>query len=123
MNDFSPEKIQAFFESVSKASTDAFAAQTSYFEASLTRNATCMTALSDARINSFKEMSEAKTFTQAFESNLAFEEKVRDDLQKLQEANTQAWETLQADIQSAYASLAPEGQEAPAAAKTSKKAA
>jgi hypothetical protein len=121
MNEFNPETAQAFFENVTKASNEAFTAQASYFEAALARNNTCMTELSDARISSYKEMGEAKTFTQAFESNLAFEENVRDNLQKLQDTNTKAWDVLQSDIEKAYASLAPESVEAPVAAKASKK--
>lgn len=107
MNDFTPEAAQAFFEIATTASNEAFSVQASYFEAALTRNTACMTELSEARINSFKEMGEAKTFTQAFESNLAFEESVRDKLQQLQDTNSKAWDVLQADIEKAYATLAP----------------
>ena len=39
-------------------------------------------------------MSEAKTFNQAFEANLAFEEKVREELVGLQEETPKSWDDL-----------------------------
>lgn len=124
MNEFNPEKAQAFLETVSKANNEAFTAQSTYFEAALTRNTTCMVELSDARISSYKEMAEAKTFTEAFKANQSFEVSVRDKLQKLQDTNTKAWDVLQSDIEKAYASLAPDSTEAAApVTKSNKKAA
>jgi hypothetical protein len=47
-------------------------------------------------------MSEATTFNQAFESNLTFEEKVREDLASLQEKNTKSWESLLEQMTAIY---------------------
>ncbi|MDH3336423.1 MAG: hypothetical protein OEM85_04665 [Gammaproteobacteria bacterium] len=66
------------------------------------RNTEAFTELADARIASFREMRESKTFNQAFEANLAFEEKVREELWSLQEANTKSWETLVDDLKAIY---------------------
>jgi hypothetical protein len=48
-------------------------------------------------------MSEARTFNQAFESNLAFEEKLREDLSALQEENIKSWEGLVEKLTAIYA--------------------
>ena len=61
-----------------------------------------MTELADARIASFNEMRESQTFNQAFEANLAFEEKVREELVSLQEENTKSWETLVEELKTIY---------------------
>jgi hypothetical protein len=60
------------------------------------------TELADARMESFREMRDSKTFNQAFEANLAFEEKVREELVSLQEANTKSWETLVTNLKGIY---------------------
>ena len=54
-------------------------------------------------------MRESRTFNQAFEANLAFEEKVREELVALQEANTRSWESLVENLKAIYtpASAAP----------------
>jgi len=94
MTDNTSENIRQFFEKAAKVNADAWNTQASYFEGLLKRNTECFKDLGDARMASFKEMSEATTFNQAFESNLAFEEKVREDLADLQEKNTKSWEAL-----------------------------
>jgi hypothetical protein len=103
MNDLTLENIQQFFESAAKANADAWASQTAYFESLVKRNTECFTDLGEARVASLKEMSEAKTFNQAFESNLAFEEKVREDLTVLQENNIKAWESMVEQMKDIYA--------------------
>ena len=102
MNDLTLENIQQCFESAAKANADAWASQTAYFETLVKRNTECFTELGEARVASLKEMSEAKTFNQAFESNLAFDEKVREDLAALQESNIKAWESLMEQLKNIY---------------------
>jgi hypothetical protein len=97
-----PEKIQKFFEKVAKANVKAWQVQAKFFEGLVRRNTDCFKDLTEARMTSFKEMTEAKTFTQAFEANLAFEERVREDLGALQEDGIKAWETLAQDLQALY---------------------
>ena len=103
MNTPTPENIREFFEQAAKANMDAWNAQTSYFDGLLKRNTKAFTALADARFASFKEMSEAKTFNQAFEANLAFEDQFSEELQALQENNTKAWEALLKNLKDVYA--------------------
>ena len=103
MTEFNTDKITEFFEQVAKANTDAWNSQADYFEALVKRNTECFKELGEARMASFKEMSEASTFNQAFESNLAFEEKVREDLADLQEKNTKSWESLLEQLTAIYA--------------------
>jgi hypothetical protein len=97
-----PESIKKFFEQASKAYADGWKTQAEYVEGLVRRNTKCLTELADARLTSYKEMSEAKTFNQAFESNLAFEEKVREELVGLQEANTKSWDDLVKNLKTIY---------------------
>jgi len=115
-DELSLENIQKFFEQAAKANADAWASQTAYFDGLVKRNAECFKGLGDARVSSFKEMSEAKTFNQAFESNLAFEEKLREDLSALQEENIKSWEGLMENLKAIY-------KPAPAKVSKTKKAA
>jgi len=101
-DELSFETIQKFFEQAAKANVDAWANQTAYFDGLVKRNVECFKGLGEARMNSFKEMSEAKTFNQAFESNLAFEEKLREDLSALQEENLKSWEGLMDNLKAIY---------------------
>jgi hypothetical protein len=102
MTELTTEKITEFFEQAAKANTDAWNSQAAYFEALVKRNTECFKDLGEARMSSFKEMSEATTFNQAFESNLAFEEKVREDLATLQEKNSKSWECLLEQLTAIY---------------------
>jgi len=97
-----PESIKQFFEQAAKAYGDAWKSQADYYDGLVKRNTKAFTGLADARIASFKEMSEAKTFNQAFEANLAFEEKVREDLTRLQEKNTRSWQHLMDEMKAIY---------------------
>jgi hypothetical protein len=128
MTDLTAEKITEFFEQAAKVNTDAWNSQATYFEALVKRNTECFKDLGEARVESFKEMSEATTFNQAFESNLAFEEKVREDLAGLQEKNTRSWESLLEQMTAIYTpaevkpkAKAPQAKAAPR--KAAKKAA
>ena len=102
MNTPTPDNIREFFEEAAKANLDAWNAQASYFDGLLKRNTKAFTTLADARMASFKEMSEAKTFNQAFEANLAFEDLFSEELQGLQENNTKAWEALMDNLKAVY---------------------
>jgi hypothetical protein len=102
MTELTAEKITELFDEAVKVNTDAWNSQAAYFEALVKRNTDCFKDLGEARVESFKEMSEATTFNQAFESNLAFEEKVREDLADLQEKNTKSWESLAEQLTAIY---------------------
>ena len=102
MTDLTAENITEFFQKAVEANTRAWNTQVAYFEELVKRNTECFKNLGEARIASFKEISEATTFNQAFESNLSFEEKLREDLAGLQENNTKAWEVLIEDLTAIY---------------------
>jgi hypothetical protein len=97
-----PESIKEFFEQAAKSYGDAWKSQAQYYEGLIQRNTQCLTDIADARVSSYREMSEAKTFNQAFEANLAFEEKVREELVGLQEANSKSWESLVNELKAVY---------------------
>ena len=122
-NTMTPESIKQYFEKASKAYADGWKAQADYLDGLIRRNAKCFTELADARVATFREMGEAKTFNQAFESNLAFEEKVREELAGLQEANVKSWETLVDNLKTIYtpAEEAPKAKAAPKKAKAKAK--
>jgi hypothetical protein len=111
------DNIRQFIEQAAAAYGDAWKAQAEYYEGLVRRNTEVMTELADARIQSFKEMRESKTFNQAFEANLAFEEKIREELVALQETNTRSWESLLENLKAIYtpASAAAPVKKAPAA--------
>ena len=130
MTDITAESITEFFKQATEANTKAWNSQVTYFEELVKRNTECFKDLGEARIASFKEISEATTFNQAFESNLSFEEKLREDLAGLQDKNTKAFEALIEDLTAIYtppvesAQASAEKAKAPAAKKpVSKKAA
>ena len=102
MTDLTADNIKEFFEQIAKTNADAWTSQAAYFEDLVKRNTECFQDLGDARMASFQEMSEATTFNQAFESNLAFEEKVREELAGLQENNTKSWEALVEKLTAIY---------------------
>ena len=125
MTEITPEDIKNFFENAAKANADVWTAQATYFEDLIKRNTECFTHLGEVRMESFKEMSEATTFNQAFESNLAFEENAREELAALQEKNTKSWEALVEQMTVIYtpADNKPMAQTAKAKAPAAKKAA
>ncbi len=96
--DFDPQKFQEYFEKAAKSNLKAWEAQTKYFEDLVKRNTTVFSDLAEARVNSFQQISGAKSFTEAFESNVNFEEVLRNKLQELYEENTKAWESLQEEL-------------------------
>ncbi len=122
MTQVTPESIKEFFEQAATAYGDAWQAQADYYEGLVRRNAKAMTELADARIASFNEMRESKTFNQAFEANLAFEDKLREELFTLQEENTRAWEKLVEDLKGIYTPAKEAAKKAPAKKVTARKA-
>lgn len=102
MTEVTPDTIRQFFEQASKAYGDAWKVQAEYYDRLARHNMKAFTELADARLASFREMRDAQTFNQAFEANLAFEEKVREELAGLQEANTKSWEKLVSDLKGIY---------------------
>jgi|SRR5210317_970467 hypothetical protein len=124
MTQITPENIKDFFEQASKAYGDAWKVQTEYYDDLARRNMKAFTEMADARMQSFQEMRESQTFNQAFEANLAFEEKVREELSALQEANTKSWEDLVSNLKGIYTPATEASKKAPArkAAKAPAKA-
>ena len=102
MTDLTAENIADFFKEAAETNAKAWNAQVAYFDELVKRNTECFKDLGEARIASLKEIFEATTFNQAFESNLSFEEKLREDLAGLQENNTKAWEVLIEDLTAIY---------------------
>jgi hydroxymethylpyrimidine/phosphomethylpyrimidine kinase len=112
MTDVTPERVKDLLESAINNSTEAWAAQSRYFDDLVKRNGASFAALSDARIESLKVIGESQTFNQAFEANIAYEQTVREALEKMHEENLQAWSDLQKDLSSVY--TAADSDEGPA---------
>ena len=121
MTEVTPESIRQFFEQAATAYGDAWKAQAKYYESLVRRNTKAFTDLADARVASFREIRAAKTFNQAFEANLAFEEKVREEFIALGEANTQSWEHLLDELKGIYTPV-KEAAKAPASKASAKTA-
>ncbi len=105
MTDVPPEKVKNLLESAIANSTDAWGAQSKYFDELVKRNVASFSALSDARIESLKTIGESQTFNQAFEANIAYEQAVRAQMTKMLEENTQAWDNLQVELSAVYAAI------------------
>lgn len=105
MTQLIPENIRQFVEQAATANTDAIKTQTSYLEALIKRNARVFASLAGASVNSLKELTSSKTFSEGFDAGLAFEETLRDELEQLHEDNLQAWEALEGSLKSIYAPL------------------
>jgi hypothetical protein len=103
MTDSTPDKVKNLLEAAIKNSTEAWAAQSDYFDDLIKRHVASFAALSDARIESLKTISESLTFNQAFEANIEYEQTVRKALEKMQVENAQAWTELQQKIAAVYA--------------------
>ena len=102
MTQLSPEKFKQFMEQATKSGMDAWSVQTDYFDQILKRNSKALTSLAGARLDSFRGMGEARTFNQAFEANLAFEESVREELGQLHKDNLKAWEAYQESLKAIF---------------------
>ncbi len=100
--DFTPAKFQEYFEKVTEANTKALEAQTKYYEGLVKRSGSVIAELADARVSSLQDLSGAKTFTDALETNSSFEEALRTKLTALYEENTKALEDLQAELKELY---------------------
>ena len=108
MNDTTPDKIKDLLESAITSNTSAWLAQSKYFDELVKRNVASFASLADARVTSLKTISESTTFNDAFEANVAYEDAVRDELQKLYDDNRSAWETLQSELQGIYTPVSTE---------------
>lgn len=102
MNDITPDKIKDLLETAIKNNTAAWSAQSKYFDALMKRNVASFASLSEARVASLKEIGESQTFNQAFEANIAYEDRVRDELKKLYDETQESWEQLQDELKSIY---------------------
>jgi hypothetical protein len=102
MNDMTPDKIKDLLESAINNSTEAWVAQTKYFDDLIKRNIATFSTLSDARVESLREIGESQTFNEAFEANIGYEDSVREELKKMNEENSQAWEDLQVELKAIY---------------------
>jgi cell shape-determining protein MreC len=123
MNDMTPDKIKDLLESAIKSNTSAWVAQSKYFDDLVKRNVASFAALTDSRLESLKKISESKTFNEAFEANVAYEETVRSALQNLYEENKKSWEVLQSELKTIYAPASGDKAAGTAAPKKKEKAA
>jgi hypothetical protein len=102
MSDTTPDKVKDLLESAINSSTEAWALQSKYFDDLVKRNVASFAALSEARIESLKTIGESHNFNQAFEANIAYEQIVSEQMTKMHDDNTQAWEYLQAELSEIY---------------------
>ena len=102
MTDITPEKVKDLLESAITSSTEAWGAQSKYFDDLIKRNVASFTTLSDARIESLKTIGESQSFNQAFEANIAYEQSVLAALNKMHEENSKAWDDLQVELSTIY---------------------
>jgi hypothetical protein len=102
MSDNTPDKVNDLLEAAINNSTRAWDAQSKYFDDFIKRNVAAFATLSDARIESLKEIGESQSFNQAFEANIAYEQTVRDEFRKMREDNERAWIDLEKRLSAIY---------------------
>ena len=102
MSDNTPDKVNDLLEAAINNSTRAWDAQSKYFDEIIKRNVASFATLSDARIESLKEIGESQSFNQAFEANIAYEQAVRDEFRKMREDNERAWKDLEMKLSAIY---------------------
>jgi len=105
MTDFTSDKVNNLLESAINKGTEAWDAQSKYFDDLVKRNVASFSALSDARIESLKTIGESHNFNQAFEANIAYEQAVREELEKMHAKNSQAWDDLQTELSAIYVAV------------------
>ena len=103
MSDNKPDKLNDLLEAAINNSTQAWDAQSKYFDDFIKRNVASFSTLSDARIESLKAIGESQSFNQAFEANIAYEEVVRDEFRKMHEDNERAWNNLEMKLSAIFA--------------------
>ena len=103
MSDTTPDRVNDLLEAAINNSTQAWDAQSKYFDDFIKRNVASFATLSDARIESLKAIGESQSFNQAFEANIAYEQKVRDEFRKMREDNERAWINLEKQLSAIYA--------------------
>ncbi len=108
MNDITPDKIKNLLESAISSNTSAWVAQSKYFDDLVKRNVASFASLADARVASLKTISESTTFNDAFEANVAYEDAVRDEMQKMYDDNRSSWESLQGELKTIYMPVSTE---------------
>jgi hypothetical protein len=95
-------QAQAYYEKSTAMVAEAWEVQQKFYSSFGERQVECYKAISDERLNSFQKMQQAQTPAQAFEANAEFEEHARERLQKLYEANVDAFQQLQQSLNSLY---------------------
>jgi len=105
MKKLTSESITQFIEGAAKSNAEAFEAQVHYFDDLFKRNTKVFSTLAGAQLNSIRELAGARTFSQAFEANLAFEASVRQALEAAYEENQEAWNSFKDNIKSIYPSV------------------
>ena len=102
MSENTPDKVNDLLEAAINNSTQAWDAQSKYFDDFIKRNVASFATLSDARIESLKAIGESQSFNQAFEANIAYEQGVRDEFRKMREDNERAWTDLERKLSAIY---------------------
>ncbi len=105
MTDTTSDKVNDLLESAIDNSTEAWDAQSKYFDDLVKRNVASFSTLSDARIESLTAIGESQNFNQAFEANIAYEQTVREELEKMHAENTQAWNDLRVELSAIYVAI------------------
>ncbi len=93
-----PGKIKDFAETGLFTGKKAFELQTRYMEAFFKSNTAIVAELTDARISSLQETATAKTFSEFYESNVAFEETFREKMKSLYQENSQLMSDYQKEV-------------------------
>ncbi len=98
MDMFTTKGIQQIFEQALHTGVETFRTQAGYVEDLAERHGKAVSSLAAVSLSSLKALAGSRSFTEAFETNLALEESIREELLRLHDENLQAWKVLQSDL-------------------------
>jgi len=100
--EFTPEKVKEYFEKVSAANTKAVESEVSYLEGLYKRSGAVYADIFDTAFASVEGLKGIKTFTEAFDSSVAYGDGLKAKLTGLYEDNSAATESLVAELKELY---------------------
>jgi hypothetical protein len=96
-------EIKTFLEQTAKNGEKAVELQVNFFQNMARAQGEAFAALADGRVNSLKEMADAGTLEQAFETNTSYEAEAKETIENLVSENSAAFQELSESLKDLYA--------------------
>ncbi|ARN72896.1 hypothetical protein [Oceanicoccus sagamiensis] len=96
------DNVKEFIEQAVETNTKAVEMQMSFYESFSRRQGEAMAKLADQRIDSLKEIANCGSFEKAIETNTAFEQQAKENLEALFNSNVKAFEEFSDSLKTVY---------------------